>query len=511
LGNVINYAAGLSMKVCCLVMVLVALAGCDPVQWPAEVRLPDGAVYDGETRDDLFHGEGTLTWPDGRYYEGAFREGRLHGHGKLVDRRGCVQEGQFVDGVLHGQGQFTCDEATWQGRFEQGELVEGSVSYTEGGSYQGEFRDLAPHGQGLWVTEAGQHYEGRFENGELVEGRYRDEEGYQYEGQFRYFSFHGQGTLTRPDGVVIRGEFENGYAHGNGTRTRPAEGDAQAQVEKGYFVRGRYYASEEAYQKNRHAQAAQIEARLYTESSRLQSVLSSLAPQRPGVRDVYLLVVGGDGTEGVFAREVDWVAERLGSVFDLKRRHVKLVNGGSDDLPLATRTSVREALEALDALMDPNEDLLMVHLVSHGSREGALLLDDHNLTLNDLSVADGKQWLNALKARHQWLVVSACYSGQWVDALASPRRVIFASAASDRTSFGCGDDSDRTWFSKALYGEDMAAGIDDPAAWFAATNVKVAGMEEEQGIDGEEHSMPQQAVGEAFVRWWQGNKAVNSE
>ena len=499
------------MKVCCLVMVLVALAGCDPVQWPAEVRLPDGAVYDGETRDNLFHGEGTLTWPDGRYYEGAFREGRLHGHGKLVDRRGCVQEGQFVDGVLHGQGQFTCDEATWQGRFEQGELVEGSVSYTEGGSYQGEFRDLAPHGQGLWVTEAGQHYEGRFENGELVEGRYRDEEGYQYEGQFRYFSFHGQGTLTRPDGVVIRGEFENGYAHGNGTRTRPAEGDAQAQLEKGYFVRGRYYASEEAYQKNRHAQAAQIEARLYTESSRLQSVLSSLAPQRPGVRDVYLLVVGGDGTEGVFAREVDWVAERLGSVFDLKRRHVKLVNGGSDDLPLATRTSVREALEAQDALMDPNEDLLMVHLVSHGSREGALLLDDHNLTLNDLSVADGKQWLNALKARHQWLVVSACYSGQWVDALASPRRVIFASAASDRTSFGCGDDSDRTWFSKALYGEDMAAGIDDPAAWFAATSVKVTGMEEEQGIDGEEHSMPQQAVGEAFVRWWQGNKAVNSE
>lgn len=499
------------MKVCCLVMVLVALAGCDPVQWPAEVRLPDGAVYDGETRDNLFHGEGTLTWPDGRYYEGAFREGRLHGHGKLVDRRGCVQEGQFVDGVLHGQGQFTCDEATWQGRFEQGELVEGSVSYTEGGSYQGEFRDFAPHGQGLWVTEAGQHYEGRFENGELVEGRYRDEEGYQYEGQFRYFSFHGQGTLTRPDGVVIRGEFENGYAHGNGTRTRPAEGDAQAQLEKGYFVRGRYYASEEAYQKNRHAQAAQIEARLYTESSRLQSVLSSLAPQRPGVRDVYLLVVGGDGTEGVFAREVDWVAERLGSVFDLKRRHVKLVNGGSDDLPLATRTSVREALEALDALMDPNEDLLMVHLVSHGSREGALLLDDHNLTLNDLSVADGKQWLNALKARHQWLVVSACYSGQWVDALASPRRVIFASAASDRTSFGCGDDSDRTWFSKALYGEDMAAGIDDPAAWFAATSVKVTGMEEEQGIDGEEHSMPQQAVGEAFVRWWQGNKAVNSE
>lgn len=499
------------MKVLCLGMVLVVLAGCDPVQWPADARLPDGAVYEGDTHDDLFHGEGTLTWPDGRYYEGEFREGRFSGHGKLVDRRGCAQEGMFVDGALHGDGKFTCDDAVWQGRFEQGELVEGTVSYAEGGSYQGEFRDFAPHGQGLWVTEGGQHYEGRFENGELLEGSYRDEEGYRYEGEFRYFSYHGQGALTRPDGVVIRGEFENGYAHGNGTRTQPAEGDEAPREEKGYFVRGRYFASEQAYRENRHARAAKMEARLYTESSRLQSVLSSLAPQRPGVRDVYLLVVGGDGTEAVFAREVDWVTERLGSVFDLKRRQVRLINGGSDDLPLATRTSVREALEALDALLDPEEDLLMVHLVSHGSKEGALLLDDRNLTLNDLSVADGKQWFNALKAKHQWLVVSACYSGKWVDALASPQRVVFSSAASDRRSFGCGDDSDRTWFSKALYGEDMAAGIDDPDAWFAAANSKVARMEEEQGIEGEAHSMPQKAVGEEFVRWWQGNKAVNSE
>ena len=176
-----------------------------------------------------------------------------------------------------------------------------------------------------------------------------------------------------------------------------------------------------------------------------------------------------------------------------------------------TRTSVREALQALDALLDPQEDLLMVHLVSHGSKEGALLLDDRNLKLNDLSVADGKQWLNGLQAKHQWLVVSACYSGKWVDALASPQRVVFASAASDRTSFGCGDDSDRTWFSKALYGEDMVAGIADPQAWFAAANEKVSGMEEEQGIEGDAHSMPQKAVGEAFLRWWQGNKAVNSE
>ena len=498
------------MKACCLGMVLFVLAGCDPVQWPADKRLPDGAVYDGETRDNLFHGEGTMTWPDGRYYEGEFREGRLSGQGKLVDRQGCVHEGDFVDGSLHGEGQFVCDDATWQGQFKNGDLVNGTVSFAEGGSYQGEFRDFAPHGQGHWVTDSGEHYEGQFEDGELLEGVYRDEEGYRYEGAFRYFSFHGQGVLTRPDGVVIRGEFENGYANGKGTRVRPAEDEGEPQEEKGYFVRGSYYASEQAYRESRRARAAQMEARLYTESSRLQSVLSSLAPQRPGVRDVYLLVVGGDGTEAVFAREVDWVAERLGTVFDLKRRQVRLINGGSDDLPLATRTSVREALEALDALLDPQEDLLMVHLVSHGSQDGDLLLDDRNLKLNDLSVADGRQWLNSLNVKHQWLVVSACYSGKWVEGLAAPERVVFSSAAPDRTSFGCGDDSERTWFSKALYGEDMTAGINDPDAWFAAANRNVTRMEEEQGIDGDAHSMPQKAVGGAFVQWWQG-KAVNSD
>ena len=56
----------------------------------------------------------------------------------------------------------------------------------------------------------------------------------------------------------------------------------------------------------------------------------------------------------------------------------------------------------------------------------------------------------------------------------------------------------------------MAAGINDPGAWFAAANRRVTEMEEEQGIDGDAHSLPQKAVGEAFLRWWQG-EAVNSE
>ncbi|MBB3061073.1 hypothetical protein [Microbulbifer rhizosphaerae] len=79
--------------------------------------------------------------------------------------------------------------------------------------------------------------------------------------------------------------------------------------------------------------------------------------------------------------------------------------------------------------------------------------------------------------------------------------MVFTSAAPDRTSFGYGDDSERTWFSAALYGDALDSGAADPAAWFVAANERVTEMEKEQGIEGESHSLPQHAVGPEFLRW----------
>ncbi len=482
-------------------LLTVFLSACDPQLLPADIQMPDGAVYEGEVENNLFHGDGVLRWPDGRQYSGEFRNGLMTGKGRLEERDGCVLEGEFVKGVLHGEGQYVCEDVHYQGEFAMGELIRGSVDYLDDNTYQGEFSQFQPHGQGLWRTESGEEFEGTFVDGYLKDGTYRNQEGLVYEGEFQWFAFEGQGKLTRPDGVVIRAQFVNGEAQGKGVRIRPGE-DGPVE-EKGYFVAGQYYPSQQDWAAREREQAAGTEARLYTESSRLQSVLSSLAPQRPGVRDVYFLAIGGDGTERVFSREVNWVSERLGGVLDLKRRQIKLVNGGTSEQPLATRTSVREALNALDGLMDPDEDLLLVHMVSHGLRNGDLVLDTRNLRLNNLTVDDGRDWLNNLKVKHQWVVVSACYSGQWVNALAAPQRAVFSSAAQDRTSFGCGDDSERTWFSTALYGEDMTAGIHDPDAWFAAASDRVSAMEAEQAVPEDEYSLPQKSVGKAFVSWWQ--------
>lgn len=480
---------------------LLVLTGCEPAQFGGGTALPDGAVYSGELENQLFHGRGELRWPDGRLYEGEFHRGRMSGRGRMVYADGCTYEGQFRQGEFNGQGRYACGDAVWEGEFAAGDLVRGSVSTAEGDTYEGEFRDFAPHGEGHRTTAGGAEYQGTFEDGFLVQGSYRNDEGYRYKGGFEYTYYNGEGELTRPDGTIIRANFEYGEANGEGVRIRPVE-EGEAQEEKGYFVSGRYYPSEQAYRAAERNQRAAVEARLYSEAERLQSKLAGLEPQRPGVRDVYLLVAGGDGTEGVFAREVKWVAERLGTVFDIEGRHIRLSNGGNGDLPLATRTSIRKSLHKLDELMDPDEDLLLVHLVSHGDDNGDLKLAEKKLPLNDLSVKDGKQWLDELDARYQWIIVSACYSGLWKEALANPERVVFTSAASDRTSFGCSDDSERTWFSSALYGDALQSGVDTPSAWFQAASRRVTEMEKEQDIEEDEHSLPQHSVGKEFLRWW---------
>lgn len=41
----------------------------------------DGCKYDGEWKEDKYHGNGLLVFPDGRKYEGGFCEGRFSGKG----------------------------------------------------------------------------------------------------------------------------------------------------------------------------------------------------------------------------------------------------------------------------------------------------------------------------------------------------------------------------------------------------------------------------------------------
>ena len=63
--------------------------------------------------------------------------------------------------------------------------------------------------------------------------------------------------------------------------------------------------------------------------------------------------------------------------------------------------------------------------------------------------------LEPLAERNLVIVISACYSGGFIDALKDERTLVMTAARADRTSFGCSDDSDFTYFGRALFAEAL--------------------------------------------------------
>jgi hypothetical protein len=105
--------------------------------------------------------------------------------------------------------------------------------------------------------------------------------------------------------------------------------------------------------------------------------LAQLAPQRPGVIDLYALVVAGDGTEDVFKREAEAVREVLDERLGARGRSLALVNHRSAARPQATLKSIELALNAIRCLKMQEEMIYNGDCV--GTASGAVFCSEHNL------------------------------------------------------------------------------------------------------------------------------------
>src|SRR5690606_18828703 len=100
-------------------------------------------------------------------------------------------------------------------------------------------------------------------------------------------------------------------------------------------------------------------------------------------------------------------------------------------------------------------------------------------------------------AGFEWriVVISACYSGGFVDALRDERTLVITAARADRPSFGCGVQSEITWFGQAFLAEALNQTFDFGEA-FRLARGKVREREREEG---ERPSHPQIALGQAIA------------
>lgn len=118
----------------------------------------EGMTYEGQWLEgtDIRQGWGTLIWPDGAIYEGEWKDNRENGQGRLIHAYGDVYEGDWVDGRPHGSGTLTTgDGATYSGEFKAGaKHGRGNETNSEGTCcYEGEFNAGAREGQGKLVYQ----------------------------------------------------------------------------------------------------------------------------------------------------------------------------------------------------------------------------------------------------------------------------------------------------------------------------------------------------------------------
>ena len=54
-------------------------------------------IYEGELKNDLRDGKGTMVWKDGDRYEGDWKNGKFEGNGRLKTADGKILEGEFYN------------------------------------------------------------------------------------------------------------------------------------------------------------------------------------------------------------------------------------------------------------------------------------------------------------------------------------------------------------------------------------------------------------------------------
>ena len=321
------------------------------------------------------------------------------------------------------------------------------------------------------------------------------------------FRSHGKGQLRLANGDLYTGQFANGQYEGEGVLKYAKPRDDGRTEDRGTWRQGRF---EDPAARQQSLQ--NVELALYSQQTVLQRALDALAPRDPGRINMYLLSLGGDGTQEVFRREATFVRDQFDSRFGTRNRSVLLANSRTtpSTLPMATVTSVRESLKAIAGRMNKEEDILFVFLTSHGSPDHELTLSQGSMGLRNLQARELGTLLRESGIGWKVVVISACYAGGFIDHLKDDRTLVITAARSDRPSFGCEDDRDFTYFGRAYFKEALPASGSFEEAFGKAEKLvrewELRDFNETRRGGQPEFSFPQiyqaTSIGERLKRWW---------
>jgi hypothetical protein len=202
----------------------------------------------------------------------------------------------------------------------------------------------------------------------------------------------------------------------------------------------------------------------------LDDALAALDDERPGVTDLYFVGFAGDAREAGYLADVNSAQRVMDERWDTRGRSILLANSADTmlDLPIASVTHLRATLAEIAAAMDPEEDVVMIHLASSGGQGGRLETVLLPLDLLPLTPPVVRALLDEAGIRWRIVVVAACASGAWVEALADDSTLILTATRPDESSPACAVDEDGTALGKALFDGELSKATSVAAAIDAA-------------------------------------------
>jgi len=195
------------------------------------------------------------------------------------------------------------------------------------------------------------------------------------------------------------------------------------------------------------------EAILFGQAGRIDDLLDAVGRGTSPKPQAFYLGFAGVGDEKVFAQEIGLASRVLGERYAVDGRSLSLINDERDleRAPLATLSGLKYALRGLGARMNRDSDVLFLSISSHGAEDPAIAVSNAQLPLNDLTDEDLADALRESGIKWRVIIISACYAGGFIESLRDPQTIVIAAAAADRTSFGCSNDRDLTYFGEAFY------------------------------------------------------------
>lgn len=210
-------------------------------------------------------------------------------------------------------------------------------------------------------------------------------------------------------------------------------------------------AAQEAYGTAAHEDVIYAQPRL------LARALGALTPGRADAPNLYYVGMAGYASQDVFMKEVIAAESIFKDRFGAAGRTVKLINNSKTlaEVPAAGVNALQAALDGVGRAMDKEKDILFLFMTSHGGRDHKFGLDLWPWRFSDLDPQRLRALIDAAGIKWKVVVVSACYSGGFVEALKSPTTLVITASAPDKNSFGCSNQADFTYFGKAYFDQAL--------------------------------------------------------